>query len=285
MYSARITRLNPTAFIFLIDRSGSMEEKMTFGQSMMTKAEAVAMVTNMLIRELINRCRREEGILDYFDIAAIGYSADEATMLLGGPEGFVKPSELAMRPCKKRSFTRERVLPDGRAVITNDELKYWIEPKAEGSTPMRSALEQALLLAGRWCRKPGNSASYPPTIFNITDGEASDGDYEILTGLAGQIKALHTDDGNALLININLSTGTDGETVIFPASADELPATKHTQVLYDMSSPMPAEYTEAILQLRGDGAYAPFRGMSHNTSVPGLISMLNVGSRSINKMQ
>ena len=285
MYSARITRLNPTAFIFLIDQSGSMDEKMTFGQSTMTKAEAVAMVTNMLIRELINRCRREEGVLDYFDIAAIGYSADDATMLLGGRDSFVKPSELAMRPCPTRTFMRERILPDGSVVVTNDQLKYWIEPKAEGSTPMRSALEKALLLAGRWCRRAENSASYPPTIFNITDGEASDGDQEILTGIANQIKSLHTDDGNALLININLSSGEDARTVIFPCSPEELPETRYTRMLFDMSSIMPDEYPESILQVRGGNPRGPVRGMSHNTSIADLVSMLNVGSRSINKMQ
>ena len=258
---------------------------MTFGQSTMSKAEAVAMVTNMLIRELINRCRREEGVMDYFDIAAIGYSADEATMLLDGRDSFVKPSELAMRPCRVRTFMRERVLPDGSAVVTNDQLKYWIEPKAEGSTPMRSALEKALLLAGRWCRRAENKASYPPTIFNITDGEASDGDHEILTGIANQIKSLRTEDGNALLININLSCGEDARTVIFPSSPEELPQTRYTRMLYDMASVMPDEYTESILHLRGDSVGGPLRGMSHNTSIADLVSMLNVGSRSINKMQ
>ncbi len=285
MYSARITRLNPTAFIFLIDQSGSMEEKMTFGQSTMTKAEAVAMVTNMLIRELINRCRREDGVLDYFDIAVIGYSAEEATMLLSDADSFIKPSELAMRPCRTKTFMRERKLPDGRIVVTNDRLKYWIEPKAGGSTPMRSALEKALLLADRWCRREENRASYPPTIFNITDGEASDGDHEILTGIANQIKSLRTEAGNALLININLSCGDDGRTVIFPRSVDELPQTRHTRMLYDMSSIMPDEYTESILRIRGGDTRGPLRGMSHNTSITDLVSMLNVGSRSINKMQ
>lgn len=272
-----------------------MDEKMTFGRSVMTKAEAVAMVTNMLIRELVNRCRREEGVFDYFDIAAIGYSQDGAEMLLGSPERFAKPSELAMSPCRKRTLTRERILPNGNSIISSDELAYWIEPKAEGSTPMRSALEQALLLAGRWCRKPANAASYPPTIFNITDGEASDGDHETLNNIASRIKSLGTDDGNVLLININLAAGSDTGTVIFPASADELPLSKYSRMLYEMSSPMPAEYNEAIIRLRGgQGAGASggqsggqggvFRGMSFNTSVAGLISMLNVGSRSIDKM-
>lgn len=282
MYSARITRLNPTAFIFLIDRSGSMEEKMQFGTTAMTKADAVAMVTNMLIRELLNRCRREEGILNYFDIAAIGYSADEATMLLGDHYNFVKPSELAMAKCKKRSFTREWILPNGDSSITTDELKYWIEPRAEGSTPMRSALEQSLILASRWCRR--NPKSYPPTIFNITDGEASDGDYELITGIASQIKSLSTNDGNALLININMSSGEDSEAVIFPTSPAELPGGRYSRMLYDMSSEMPVEYNDPIRNIRGKDSNPPYRGMSCNTSISDLITMLNVGSRSINKM-
>lgn len=284
MYSARITRANPTAFVFLIDHSGSMEEKMTFGTSIMTKADAVAMVTNMLIRELINRCRREEGVLDYFHIAAIGYSANEATMLLGKGDNFTKPSELANRKCRKRSFTRERIMPDGRQLITNDELKYWIEPKAEGSTPMRSALERALLLTGRWCKRAANAQSYPPTIFNITDGEASDGDHELLTSVAEQIKSLRTEDGNALLININLSCGEGNGTVLFPCTPDELPQSRYTRMLYEMSSVMPEQYNESIVAIKGHDAAPPFRGMSFNTSVADMINMLNVGSRSINKM-
>lgn len=248
----------------------------------MTKADAVAMVTNMLIRELINRCRREEGIVNYFDIAAVGYSADEATMLLGSHDNFAKPSELAMAKCKKRSFTREWILPDGTPSVTTDELKYWIEPHSEGSTPMRSALEQSLMLSSRWCRK--NPKSYPPTIFNITDGEASDGDYELMTDLASQIKLVYTDDGNALLININMSSGAGSEAVVFPGSPSELPVGKYSQMLYDMSSEMPVEYNDPIRSIRGKESSPPFRGMSCNTSIADLITMLNVGSRSINKM-
>lgn len=285
MYSARITRLNPTAFIFLIDQSGSMEEKMMFGPSVMTKADAVARVTNMLIRELVNRCRREEGVHDYFDIAAIGYSDGEARMLIGSRDGFEKPSRLATMACPRRSFTRERILPDGTSTVVSEELKYWIEPHAGGSTPMRSALEQALLIAGRWCRKAANRQSYPPTIFNITDGEASDGDHEMLCSLAGQIRSLGTEDGNALLININLSSHPEAQAVVFPSSADELPAGKYTQMLYDMSSAMPDEYGAAISAVRGEAAAAEaYRGMCYNASASDLITMLNVGSRSINKM-
>lgn len=283
MYSARITRLAPTAFIFLIDRSGSMEEKMMFGQSLMTKAEAVAFVTNTLIRELINRCRREEGIVDYFDIAAIGYSGDQAEMLLGTREAFTKPSALAVMPCDKRVFSRERVLPDGSTVITSEEVRYWIEPKSGGSTPMRAALEQAYALAGKWCRKQSNRYSYPPTIFNITDGEASDGDSDLLCDIAEEIKALGTEDGNVLLININISAKTCSGTILFPGSKEELPMCRYVDTLYDMSSEMPEEYNGSIMKLR-PGARPPFRAMSINTSAADLIAMMDIGSRSMTRI-
>ncbi len=283
MYSARITRLNPTVFIFLIDRSGSMEEKMTFGNTLTTKAEAVAMTTNMLIRELINRCRKEDGIMDYFEIAAIGYSGDEATMLLGTESSFVKPSVLTQANVRKKVVSRELVLPDGTSVINNSEIKCWIEPLSEGNTPMRSALEKALALTAKWCRRQNNRTSYPPVIFNITDGEATDGDFETIVGLASEIKSLSTDDGNALLLNISISSMSQGRTVLFPAGKDEIPPSRYADMLYEMSSVMPAEYNDSILAVK-PGTSAPFRAMSMNTSASGLIDMMNIGSRSISRI-
>ena len=282
MYSARITRLNPTAFIFLIDRSGSMEEKMTFDNELITKAEAVAMITNMLIRELINRCRKEDGIMDYFEIAAIGYSGEKASMLLSPGESFIKPTTLAQAKVRKKVISRELVLPDGTSVINNSEIKCWIEPQCEGNTPMKSALEQALALTSRWCRKQSNRTSYPPTIFNITDGEATDGDYETLTELASELKSLGTEDGNTLLMNINISSSL-GNSILFPASKNEIPPSRYADMLYDMSSVMPAEYNEAILAVK-PGSIPPFRAMGMNTSASDLIDMMNIGSRSISRI-
>lgn len=260
-----------------------MEEKMMFGNALSTKAEVVAMVTNMLIRELINRCRKEEGIADYFEIAAIGYSGEQASMLLGTRDAFAKPSVLANANVRKRVFSRELVLPDGSSVINNNEVKYWIEPLSEGNTPMKSALEQALSLVSKWCRRQANRKSYPPTVFNITDGEATDGDYGTLTELASEIKSLGTEDGNTLLININISSGLSDARVIFPGSKDELPASRYIDMLYDMSSVMPAEYNENILGIKPGGC-PPFRAMSLNTSAADLIEMMNIGSRSINRI-
>lgn len=75
MYIQSITRTHRTAFIFVIDGSGSMAEKIRFRGRLMTKADAVATITNGMLFELIERARRSDGVRDYYDIAVLGYSA------------------------------------------------------------------------------------------------------------------------------------------------------------------------------------------------------------------
>ena len=75
MYTQSITRNHRTAFILAIDGSGSMAESILFRGRCMTKAEAVATITNDLLFELVERARRSDGVRDYYDIAVVGYSA------------------------------------------------------------------------------------------------------------------------------------------------------------------------------------------------------------------
>lgn len=248
----------------------------------MTKADAVALVTNMMISELIYRCRREIGVADYFDIAVLGYCADKVEQMLDPKRLFVKPSELLLKNCPKRCIERERRLPNGRSVITTTEQICWIASKAEGNTPMLAALNRAYTMALSWCSKAKNKKSYPLTIFNITDGEASNTDTNALLSISEKIKDIKTEDGNVLFINIHISNSTDSRTVIFPNSPQELPHNKYAQTLFDMSSIMPDVYDRTINEVRAECADAPFRGMSFNTSITDLISMMNIGSMSVN---
>ena len=48
-YTAEISRSQPTAFLFLVDQSGSMDDKMASGRS---KAQFVADVLNRTLMEL-----------------------------------------------------------------------------------------------------------------------------------------------------------------------------------------------------------------------------------------
>ena len=54
-----------------------MAESILFRGLRLTKAEAVAGITNDLLFELVERARRSDGIRDYYDIAVIGYSGDD----------------------------------------------------------------------------------------------------------------------------------------------------------------------------------------------------------------
>lgn len=242
----------------------------------------MAMVTNMILREMLNRCRRDGGIVDYFHIAALGYGGDGVQMLLG--KDFITPSQLYISPVTRKVIEHERMFPDGVVRYYTDELRQWVEPRSEGSTPMRAAMEKALALGRKWCARPENRDSYPPTIFNITDGEASDADHQTLREVSEQIRCLGTNDGTALFFNINISASLEDKTVLFPALPNELPENRYARLLYDMSSDMPAEYSEIIWQLKGKIGQPPFRAMSCNASVADMIAMLNIGSRSINKI-
>ncbi len=280
MYSTPITRLRPTAFIIAIDRSGSMAEPITFNGERMAKSEAVALVANNLIDELINRARREEGVADYYDLAVVGYSGDGVELLLDAGEGFVKPSQLIVRDVPCRKLIRERRLPDGRAVMAITEHNMWIAPKAAGITPMYDALRRVVTLTENWCRRNTNRTSYPPTVFHITDGEASDCDESQIRDIASRIRNKGTEDGHTLLFNIHLGAS-DDETrqhVIFPSSPEELPDRKYARLLYDISSALPQRYEPLVAEMKTAAVQPPFRGMGYNASIADLVAMMNIGS-------
>ncbi|MBQ4279661.1 MAG: VWA domain-containing protein [Rikenellaceae bacterium] len=278
MYTARITRTHPTAFVILIDQSGSMEEPTSFCGERMSKAEAVARATNMLISELINRCRREDGCRDYFDIAVIGYSGRGIASLLGTRQTFLRPTQLAGMDVPQTTLTKERRLPNGQTVLSTMRQKQWIQPTAHADTPMCAALTRAYRLVRDWCRQRGNQSSYPPTIFNITDGEASDGSDSELIEIADKIRSVGTEDGKTLLINLHITSHAELPRTLFPSSEEELPDEPYARLLYRMSSPIPETYNEHISDLR-DGATAfPVRGISYNASATELVGMMNIGT-------
>ena len=288
MYSNPITRLHPTAFVLLIDRSGSMTEKIKFAGTEMTKAHAVTLVANSFIDELLHRARREGGTRDYYDIAVVGYSGDGVASLISPAGEFTTPSRLAAQRVPREKIARERQLPSGRSVVAVTEHNVWIREQAAGVTPMCAAFREALSLVEKWCRRKRNAASYPPTVINITDGEASDGGADTVRTIAGRIRSTGTSDGNTLLINIHLARreerGEDGggETagivpVLFPSSPVELPDSRYARLLYDISSEMPDAYHDIIASRRA-GAVPPFRAVAFNSLVGDVAAMMNIGS-------
>lgn len=281
MYTQSVTRNHRTAFVLMIDESGSMAEEISFRGIRTSKAKAVAVITNELLFELIERARRTEGIRNYYDIAILGYSGeDEVRSLLPDEAEMISVEELAALPVRLVQQTIDLRLPDGSIALREIQTPEWIAPKAVGQTPMIEALRTVRDLVARWIAREEHTESFPPIVFNITDGEATDGDEEELIHTARQIEALHTNDGNVLVMQIHIGTG-DERTLFFPSEGEPLPINRHARTLYEASSPLPECFNEAIRAVKGLGVMPPFRGMSFNASVAELIAMLNIGSISV----
>lgn len=281
-YSARITTINPTAFVFMVDQSGSMEERMVFGKQEMSKAEAVAKVINKIIRQLVYRCRKEDGYRNYFDIAVLGYSGESVESLLpcAAPgRCFMSVNDMVNNVLEVQQVHKERKMPNGKTIITTVNENTWIKPQAYWKTPMYAAFAKAYELLEQWCKEHDNKVCFPPIVINITDGEATDATGDKLLAVSDMIKALSTYDGNVLLLNIHVSTLSKAA-VLFPADENELPDERYARLLFMMSSVMPPFYQQEIGKLKGQ-INEQSRGVAYNADITDLIQMINIGSLTV----
>lgn len=283
MYTQEITRRHRTAFVIMLDRSASMQGRVRFGRMMMTKAEAVAYTANALVTELIDRSRRTDGVRDYYDIAIVGYGGDGVEVLPDG-DGFRSIEELSRHAPRMSRMAFEELLPDGSAAMVEHSREQWVEQKAEGTTPMYEAMLRVRDLLSEWCSKEENRESFPPIVINITDGEASDCSDAELLDISSQVRALSTSDGNVLLLNIHITSSDAMPSIIFPMADELLSASRHARTLAECSSLMPEAFSEAIHELKGAGAVPPYYGMGYNATIVELLSIINIGSRSITNM-
>lgn len=260
-----------------------MAEEVRFRSESRSKAAAVAHVANELIYELIERARRSEGVRDYYDIAILSYSGDNSvySLLDGGVPRFLSIAELAEQPVATLRTVEAFRRPDGTTQLHAIDTPQWVQPQASGNTPMLKALRTARDLVADWCADPANAHSFPPIVFNITDGEASDCNDEELREAARCIRTLGTTDGEALFFNIHIASDERERTLFCPSAQEALHPNRYAQLLYEASSEMPVCFNEAIRCIKGAAAMPPFRGMSFNASALEVIALLNIGSISI----
>lgn len=281
MYSQSITRAHRTAFVLLIDGSGSMAEEILFRGSFHTKAEALATITNELIFELIERARRTDGVRDYYDIGIWSYSGDEEVhSLLPDGNKMLSVAELAQLPVRIRRRTIDVTLPNGEPALREVEIPTWVEPTAAGLTPMIEALRTARDELALWIAREEHHESFPPILINITDGEATDGSDEELQSVASQIRALHTQDGNVLMMNIHIGHAPT-RSIFLPNEEEGATLEGRAKQLYKASSTLPESFTEAVRVAKGGYGLPPFRAMGYNVSLGELVAMLNIGSISV----
>jgi hypothetical protein len=265
VYTQPIDRAHPGCIIFLVDRSTSMEEPL--GAGGVSKAESLAHAVNRLVRNLVLQCQRGEQIRDYYHLGLIGYGTTVGSIFGGDLAGqdLVPISRVADYPLR---LVKE-ALPGSPDVSL--DMPIWLEPVANGATPMVGAIDTAGAILVDWANE--HFDSFPPIVVNVSDGAATDGDPR---SMAAQLRTLHTRDGGLLLFNVNVSSST-GDAIQYPNTPRDLPDA-YARTLFEMSSEL-TPYMVAVARgmglVMGDGA----RGFVFNADAGTLSEFLDVGTR------
>jgi hypothetical protein len=270
-YVSDISRSTPSAFVILLDQSSSMADPFAGGGD--SKSVEAARVVNKFLAELTIKCAKAEGIRDYYDVAVLGYGRGVSNAFGGGlASGDLQPiSSIGDNPA--RLDTVNKKVPDGAGGLVEEssDVPVWIEAKADGMTPMCQALSTTRDILQRWVVDRPNS--FPPTVLNITDGEANDGDP---IPLARALRGVATNDGEVLLFNCHLSSKR-GPQVQFPESSAGL-VDSFASMLFEMSSELPPAQLEAA-RAEGFAVTTGSRGFVFNASLEDLIRFVDIGTR------
>lgn len=273
MYTSQITRNNPTAFLFLIDQSGSMSDKMPTGT---TKAQYVADVLNRALASLIIRCQKSDGVRDYFYIGVLCYNGSGVFNGFSGELGtsvMQKMSDIEKNPLRIDSRIQKTLDGIGGYIEQPKDFAVWFEPTADGGTPMRTALARAAEEITQWCNDPAHIDSFPPTILHITDGESTDGDPEEIAAL---LKQLSTSDGPILMFNLHVSTG-KSEPISYPADESALPDT-YSKMLFRMSSTLPQQLVD-YARGKVESINSESRGFVFNADAISVVDFFDIGTK------
>ena len=279
-YTAQITRNTPTAFIFLVDHSVSMQNETTLFGEKMTMAEAAARIVNMQINELVLRCIKSNEVRHYYDIAVIGYDEEAYSDWKGVLEGrdFVSPEELRDNPYRK-IVTREEKRTRKGTVIKEVEKVQWIEANCDGSwTHVHKAFDRAKRLLTEWMKEHHEKDCYPPTIINITDGWFNGASKDYVLQQANELKSMFTNDGNVILFNIHITDEDTIESIACPIMKEELNNDEYAEMLFDMSSLLPERYNADISRCLNDNRDGRHRAMGVNADATTLIKLMDIGT-------
>lgn len=152
VYSAQITRHNPTCVILLIDQSRSMIEGFA-GDTSLRKADFVADTVNHTLHDLVIRCTKTEEVRDYYHVAILGYAGSYVRPAFAGAlqgRALVPVSQLAEYPA--RIETRYKKVPDsfGNMIERTVRFPAWVDAVADGGTPMCAAFTETKRLLNEW---------------------------------------------------------------------------------------------------------------------------------------
>ncbi len=285
-YTAEINRSSPTAFIFVIDQSGSMADAMPGSDPPKKKCDAVADIVNNLLRELCLRCKTDTEVRDYFYVGVIGYGATVGSAYGGSLAGqeLVPLSALANSPAKVEERTKKT--DDGAGGLVEQRVKFpvWFEPKANGGTPMC----QALGLARKWLETWVNlhPSSFPPTVIHITDGESTDSAdpaeaNRMVGDMLSGLTSISSEDGAVLLFNVHVSSKANLRPIAFPSDDSNL-SDDYSKMLFAGSSPLTETMHRIANEDHGLGLAPGAKAFTLNSDLTIVVQALDIGTRASN---
>lgn len=275
-YQAEISRVNPSCFLFLIDQSGSMADKMGGEFGSRPKSVFLADAINKILQNLVIKCAKSEGIRDYYHMGVIGYGDTVAPVISNSTIGneLIPISEIAKNPL--RIEERSRKVDDGAGGILEQKVKFpvWFDATSSGGTPMNGAIKMAESILSRWVGNHPNS--FPPIVMNFTDGEATDGDPK--AGLKG-LSSITTPDGPVLVFNIHISS-TSAAPISFPSVGSKMPD-PYAELLFEASSNL-TPYMASVAKEVGMTLGESPKCFVFNADADLVIKALEIGTRPSN---
>lgn len=275
-YSAEISRLNPSCFLFIIDQSGSMSDN--FSSPPKPKAQGVADAINKLLQNLVIKCAKSEGIRDYYYIGVIGYGEGISPAFKGELAGkdIVPISEIANKPARIEERTKQ--IDDGAGGLVDQIVKFpiWFDAVAENGTPMTQAFQKANIIVEAWLHE--HPTCFPPTVIHITDGESTDGDP---TGEMQKLTSQSSEDGNVLLFNLHLSDNPKARQLEFPNNSELLPD-QYSEMLFKSSSVLTPFMVDVAKNEYKLNVSENSKGFVLNGELAVIITALEIGTRPSN---
>ena len=260
-YNAPIGTPHPGCFVILVDQSYSMSGQWQTG----TKTEVAALIVDRLIYELSLACDTGNEIKDRCHVSVIGYGAQVECLI----DGMI--SDVFHAPIAIRKETRLISDPAGGTVEIEADVPRWLQPMADNGTPMHTAFEYAAEIAGKWCSEQPNN--FPPVVFNITDGAATEPDLTIAA--AQKVMNIQTEDGNVLVFNVHIADS--GHEVIFPHSISPFAGDLFAKFLFGISSVLP-EPLRREAESHGFDPQPDARCLGYNAPEATLIKLLQFGT-------
>jgi hypothetical protein len=247
-YSQRVTSSNPCAFVLLVDQSGSMGEDIADNKgNILSKSDHLALIVNRFLDEILTTCQKADGVKNYFEIVIIGYgefNENGESIVNITWEGNLKDKtwvtveELKLGALRTEIITKPNPSRFGKKEI-DEPVNIWLESKAHGLTPMKRAMELCSELLDDWVRN--HPSSFPPIVFNVTDGLASDvTDVTEIVNTSEKIRLISTNDGSVLFFNCLISKNNEN-LIDFPLLSDKglFENNEYEMALFESSSMIP----------------------------------------------